>query len=57
MASRLEFLPQISTTLKLITDFACCFLNTVVTAVTRSLSGKVAADFYSTAGLFYEHPY
>lgn len=46
MASRLEFLPQISTTLKLITDFACCFLNTVVTAVTRSLSRKVAPDFF-----------
>lgn len=46
MASRLEFLPQISTTLKLISDYAFCFLNTVVTAVTWSLSSKVAPDFY-----------
>lgn len=56
MASRQEFLPQISTTLKLISDFAFCFLYTIFTAVTRSLSSKVAPDFYSTAGLFYEHP-
>lgn len=41
MASCLEFLPQISTTLKVITDLAC-FLNS--TAVTRSLSSRVAPD-------------